>query len=1074
MANLVNDTLSAWLLVESLQPGEVKYDKGSTLPKSNFQNNEQQKQLQSFDDYYDIWNDERYTIAEQSQKYGKRIFRLYRNCFYYKEIDKEIQNIFNDNTEIFNPNEKRCYGYTFQTDENGKVITDSLHIPMIMSALKEIRNNKSANIEQIFNDSKRKFQQRFNEIIADEPINKDKLKRLDATYRDFFAVLISETNGIFKHYFVIEYVKNSESPDPNFNSFFIGDIERARKDPNQTLKAYIEGINGEKRIEVDENKEIFDEFLHPANLPDGRWPSQIEHKLYLMQQLAVNQITSSKEHISTVNGPPGTGKTTLLKDIFAHLVVERAKAFAALDEPRDAFENFKIHETDTSPIKVLKEEFSKFKMVVASSNNGAVENISKDLPKMEEVARDHEGKVFPDYELAYNKAIDELKSFSTIASRLIGEPAWGLFSGVFGKGDNINKVMNQILNNDSNNSDSKFDDPHTSFVKLLQNEKNSLSYKQLMKKWRDCTKDFGKELKKVKELKELSVEAYNKYKENEKLLNKEKELESEIEMLKESLNQNRNDLSSKNSELEDVKNNFQYIEQQIETIDEMIQTYNPNNIFKKMKSWLNQTTNNNLDKCKEDKIKLLEEKKSYHTKINDLQKCIKEISNNNKDFEQKIKNNEEKINECNIKLTEYNQYKSDSNVTFPDSDFWNKNKYEKRQVENLWNSNELQYHRGLLFLKAMELQKLILIANNGPVYYAMQDFKARNSYLDSAPIRVTNAWNVMHLIFPVVSTTFASFASMYRGLPKDFIDYLFIDEAGQALPQAAVGALYRSKRVIAVGDPIQIEPVVTMEDNLIANIRKGYNIHERLLSKESSVQTVADFANKYGYWKTQTDDDAKKHWIGIPLWVHRRCLKPMFTIANQIAYDNKMVLPKTITDIGKTGWYDVKGNSVQRQFVKEQGDKVIALLKNDWKQSIENGENEPSVYVISPFTEVKKQIQLLARRELIQTVSDDTKKVSDWIKNSIGTVHTFQGKEAKKVYFVIGTDNNQDGAVNWSCAKPNLLNVAVTRAKKEFYIIGDKERIKSKPYYSVINLESNIEYLDEAIEGGRDTNKKFN
>lgn len=111
---------------------------------------------------------------------------------------------------------------------------------------------------------------------------------------------------------------------------------------------------------------------------------------------------------------------------------------------------------------------------------------------------------------------------------------------------------------------------------------------------------------------------------------------------------------------------------------------------------------------------------------------------------------------------------------------------------------------------------------------------------------------------------------------------------------------------------------------------------------------------------------------------------------------------------------------------------------------------------------------------MIQTVSDDTKKVSDWIKNSIGTVHTFQGKEAKKVYFVIGTDNNQDGAVNWSCAKPNLLNVAVTRAKKEFYIIGDKERIKSKPYYNVINLESNIEYLDEAIEGGRDTNKMFN
>lgn len=555
MANLVNDTLSAWLLVESLQPGEVKYDKGSTLSKGNFQNNEQQKQLQSFEDYYDIWNDERYKIAEQPQKYGKRIFRLYRNCFYFKEIDKEIQNIFNDNAEIFNPNEKRCYGYTFQTDENGKVVTDSLHIPMIMSALKEIRKNKSANIEQIFNDTKRKFQQKFNEIIADEPINEDKIKQLDEAYRDFFAVLISETNGIFKHYFTIEYVKNSESPDPDFNSFFIGDIERARKDPNQTLKAYIEGIDDTKRIEVDENKEVFEEFLHPENLPDGRWPSQIEHKLSLMQQLAV---------------------------------------------------------------------------------------------------------------------------------------------------------------------------------------------------------------------------------------------------------------------------------------------------------------------------------------------------------------------------------------------------------------------------------------------------------LDSAPVRVTNAWNVMHLIFPVVSTTFASFASMYRGLSKDFIDYLFIDEAGQALPQAAVGALYRSKRVIAVGDPIQIEPVVTMEDNLIANIRKGYHIHERLLSKASSVQTVADFANKYGYWKTQTDDEDSKYWIGIPLWVHRRCLKPMFTIANQIAYDNKMVLPKTITNIGKTGWYDIKGNSVQRQFVKEQGDKVIALLKNDWKQAIENGEHEPSVYVISPFTEVKKQIQLLARKELLHTVSDDSKKVSDWIKIQLELSIHFRVKKQRK------------------------------------------------------------------------------
>ena len=41
-----------------------------------------------------------------------------------------------------------------------------------------------------------------------------------------------------------------------------------------------------------------------------------------MQQVAVNlAIGYDNERIRSVNGPPGTGKTTLLKDIFAEFVV---------------------------------------------------------------------------------------------------------------------------------------------------------------------------------------------------------------------------------------------------------------------------------------------------------------------------------------------------------------------------------------------------------------------------------------------------------------------------------------------------------------------------------------------------------------------------------------------------------------------------------------------------------------------------------------------------------------------------------------------------------------------------------
>ncbi len=43
---------------------------------------------------------------------------------------------------------------------------------------------------------------------------------------------------------------------------------------------------------------------------------------------------------------------------------------------------------------------------------------------------------FPKYEQNYANLAHELKDFAEIAEDLIGESAWGLFSGVFGKSTN--------------------------------------------------------------------------------------------------------------------------------------------------------------------------------------------------------------------------------------------------------------------------------------------------------------------------------------------------------------------------------------------------------------------------------------------------------------------------------------------------------------------------------------------------------------------------------------------------------------------------------------------------------------
>ena len=60
----------------------------------------------------------------------------------------------------------------------------------------------------------------------------------------------------------------------------------------------------------------------------------------LMQQLAVNlswRPSLDNQPIFSVNGPPGTGKTTLLKEIIAGNIVERANLLAQYQDPDDAF-----------------------------------------------------------------------------------------------------------------------------------------------------------------------------------------------------------------------------------------------------------------------------------------------------------------------------------------------------------------------------------------------------------------------------------------------------------------------------------------------------------------------------------------------------------------------------------------------------------------------------------------------------------------------------------------------------------------------------------------------------------------
>ena len=147
-----------------------------------------------------------------------------------------------------------------------------------------------------------------------------------------------------------------------------------------------------RRIDLRKSPRTVLESLAPESMPLGRWPEKPDRPLALSQQFAINKIFNNfkgadARGLYAVNGPPGTGKTTMLRDLISALVVERAMHLAKLESARDAFGKKPLTwRTEDSPkryprtIHPLRPELTGFEIVVASSNNGAVENVTLEVP----------------------------------------------------------------------------------------------------------------------------------------------------------------------------------------------------------------------------------------------------------------------------------------------------------------------------------------------------------------------------------------------------------------------------------------------------------------------------------------------------------------------------------------------------------------------------------------------------------------------------------------------------------------------------------------------------------------------
>lgn len=378
--------------------------------------------------------------------------------------------------------------------------------------------------------------------------------------------------------------------------------------------------------------------------------------------------------------------------------------------------------------------------------------------------------------------------------------------------------------------------------------------------------------------------------------------------------------------------------------------------------------------------------------------------------------------------------------------------YESLQLSNPWFDIEYRRLQSKLFIAALKVRKEFLYENLKKIKAAYIIWSKQKEHLNHKVV-ISEAWNWINMVIPVISSTFASFSRMCANMEPETIGHLFVDEAGQALPQASVGVFFRSRHVMVVGDPSQIKPVLTLDSSVLNMLGEHYGVSQKYLSENASTQTLVDEISQYGFYK----DDNKEEWIGIPLWVHRRCKYPMFDIANEISYGENMVQGEKQNGIAQ--WFDISGRATDK-YVVEQGDFLREKIQEMVIQNpdIVDKEKKDIIYVISPFKNVAYQLS----RELKKigfTRYDENGKPTN-----VGTVHTFQGKEAPIVFLVLGADDKCTGAANWAMGteNPNIMNVAATRAKEQFYIIGDKKlylKLKSdvinKTYEIIERFNSN-------------------
>ena len=297
-------------------------------------------------------------------------------------------------------------------------------------------------------------------------------------------------------------------------------------------------------------------------------------------------------------------------------------------------------------------------------------------------------------------------------------------------------------------------------------------------------------------------------------------------------------------------------------------------------------------------------------------------------------------------------------------------------------------------------------------------------------------------------TTYAVSGSL--PMKPGLFDVAIIDEASQCDIASCFPILYRAKKAVIVGDDKQLPHLSFLESAKEQSFMSKYEVADRYqLMWRFRTNSMFDIANYYSMKPVLLDE-------------HFRSLPPIINFSNKEFYGNRIrVMKKDDPNEKVLEIVEVPDGKVDADATRNLPE-IEALVKRLHEIIVdnerENPDNPVSIGIISPFRAQVEQLKISV-----------SKVISDYMMEKhqieIGTAHTFQGDERDIILISWAFANNSFPQSITFLQKPNLFNVAITRAKKQMinFVSRDCSELPEGLFRSYVSYIKEYEEKHEKI-----------